>query len=112
MGSQRTCFNTHHISWELLNAGVLDELQKLVKWHKQWSLGQNHCCKVSRIAGNYSETDNATKIDKRQNELGKCLATAYEDKVKGVMDGEPFVLRSNQFKECDQQEEARQKIQV
>ena len=37
---------------------------------------------------------------------------AYEDKVKGVMSGEPLVLFSNQFKECDQQEEAQQKIQV
>ena len=36
----------------------------------------------------------------------------YEDKVKGGMDGELFVLLSNQFKECDQQEEAQQKIQA
>lgn len=28
------------------------------------------------------------------------------------MSGEPFVLFSNQFKECDQQEEAQQKTQV
>ena len=52
------------------------------------------------------------KVDKRQNKLRKCLAMVYEDKVKGVMDGELFVLLSNQFKECDQQEEAQQKIQA
>ncbi|MCM1234675.1 MAG: hypothetical protein NC489_31620 [Ruminococcus flavefaciens] len=38
-------------------------------------------------------------MDKRQNELRKCLATAYKDKVKG---GDLFVLPSNQFKERDQ----------
>ena len=32
--------------------------------------------------------------------------TAYEDKMKGVMDGELFALLSNQFKERDQQKEA------
>lgn len=48
-------------------------------------------------------------MGKRQNILRKCLATAYEDKVKGVMDGEPFVLLSNQFKERDQLKEAQQK---
>ena len=37
-------------------------------------------------------------MDKRQTELRKRLATAYEDKVKGVMDTEIFVLLSNQFK--------------
>ena len=45
-------------------------------------------------------------MDKRQSELRKYLATAYEDKVKGVMDGELFVLLSNQFKERDQLKEA------
>lgn len=38
------------------------------------------------------------ETDKRQNELRKCLAIAYKDKVKGVMDDETFVLLSNQFK--------------
>ena len=51
-------------------------------------------------------------MDKRQNGLRKYLATVYEDNVKGVMDGEPFVLLSNQFKECDQQKEAQQNIQA
>ena len=38
-------------------------------------------------------------MDKRQNKLRRCLATTtYKDKVKGVMDGEPFVLLSNQIK--------------
>ena len=51
-------------------------------------------------------------MDKLQNELRKYPATVYEDKVKGVMDNETFALLSNQFKECNQQEEARQKIQA
>lgn len=42
-------------------------------------------------------------MGKHQNELRKYLAIAYEDKVKGVMDDEIFVLLCNQFKrECDQ----------
>ena len=51
------------------------------------------------------------KIDKRKTELGKYLSTAYEDKVKGVMDDETFVLLSNQLKrECDQLKETQRKI--
>ena len=42
-------------------------------------------------------------MDKRQSELRKYLATAYEDKVRGVIDDETFVLLSNEFeKERDQ----------
>ena len=37
-------------------------------------------------------------MDKCQSELRKYLATTYENMVKGVMDGEAFVLSSNQFK--------------
>ena len=37
-------------------------------------------------------------MDKHQNELRKCLAAAYGDRVKEVMDDETFVLLSNQFK--------------
>ena len=41
------------------------------------------------------------EMDKLQNNLEKYLVAAYEDNVKGVMDGETFVLLSNQFKyEC------------
>ena len=51
-------------------------------------------------------------MDKRQNELRKCLATAYEDKVKGGMDDKASVRLNNQFKrERDQVKETQQKIQ-
>ena len=52
------------------------------------------------------------KMDTLQNKLRKYPATVYADKVKGVMDNETFAQLSNQFKECDQQEEAQQKIQA
>ena len=53
------------------------------------------------------------KMDKRQNKLRKYLATAYEDKVKGVMDDETFVLLSNQFKrERDELKADQQRIQT
>ena len=46
------------------------------------------------------------KMDKLQNELRKYPVTAYEDKVKGGMDNETFVLLNNQFKrERDQPKE-------
>ena len=49
----------------------------------------------------------------RQSELRKYLATAYEDKSKGVMDDKTFVLLSNQFKkERDQLKEAQQRVQT
>lgn len=40
---------------------------------------------------------NYIKLDKRQNELRKYLATPYEDKAKGVMDEETAILLSNRF---------------
>lgn len=53
------------------------------------------------------------KMDKRQNELKKYLATVYEDKVTGVMNDETFVLLSNQFKrERNELKEAQQRIQT
>ena len=52
------------------------------------------------------------KMDTLQNKLRKYPATVYADKVKGVMDNETFAQLSNQFKECDQQEEAQQKIKA
>ena len=56
---------------------------------------------------------NYIRLDKRQNELRKCLATAYEDKVKGVMDDETFVLLSSQFKRGrDELKEVWQRIQI
>lgn len=49
-------------------------------------------------------------MDKYQNKLRKCLATAYEDKLKGGMDGKTFVLLNNQFKrERDELKEIQQK---
>ena len=52
-------------------------------------------------------------MDKRQSKLRKYLATAYEDKVKGVMDDKTFDLLNNQFKrERDQLKETQQKIQT
>lgn len=58
-------------------------------------------------------TEQQQKMDRRQNELRKYLATAYEDRVKGVMDDETFVLLGNQFKrERDELKETQQKIQT
>ena len=60
------------------------------------------------------ETNGAApkNISKRQNEPRKYLATAYEDKVKGVIDYETSVRLNNQFKrERDQVKETQQKIQ-
>ena len=50
-------------------------------------------------------------MNKRQSDLRKYLATAHEDKVKGVMDCETFVLLSNRFKRGrDQLKEAQLNI--
>lgn len=115
VGNRGTCSNTHYIRLDLLSGRVLDELQKLIK------AAQNNRF-WDRIAVAKSIESQKTiqklmeeqrKMDERQNELRKYLATAYEDKVKGVMDDETFVLLSNQFKkESDQLKEKQQKIQA
>ena len=52
-------------------------------------------------------------MSKCQSKLRKYLVTAYENKVKGVMDDETTVLPSNQFKrERDRLQEKRQRIQA
>lgn len=94
---------------------VLDELQKLIKaaqnndfWERTTATKSMESKKTVREL-----MEQQRKMDKRQNELKKYLATAYEDKVKGVMDDETFVLLSNQFKrERDQLKEAQQKNQA
>lgn len=81
-----------------------DKLQKLIKT----ALSNGLWDRITAVKSIESQkaiqelTEQQQKMDKRQNELRKCLATAYKDKVKGVMDGDPFVLPSNQFKERDQ----------
>ena len=48
-------------------------------------------------------------MDKCQKKLWNYLTMAYEDTMKGVMDGKSFVLLCSQFKECDQQKEVQKK---
>ena len=115
VGNRGTCSNTHYIRLDSINERVLDELQKLIK------AAQNTGFWERIIAAKSMESQETIqklmkqqrKVDKRQNELRKYLATAYEDKVKGVMDDETFVLLSNQFKrERDELKETQQKIQT
>lgn len=83
-----------------LSDNVLDELQRLLKAAKS-----NGFWKRVTVAKSIESQKTIQKLmeqqrimDKHQNELRKYLATAYEDKVKGVIDDETFVLLSNQFK--------------
>lgn len=115
MGNRGTCSNTHYIRLDSLSKRVLDELQKLIKaaqnngfWERVTAAKSMESQKTVRKL-----MEQQRKMDKRQNELKKYLATAYEDKVKGVMDDETFVLLSNQFKrERDELKEAQQRIQT
>ena len=85
---------------DLLTDRVLDELQRQLKAAKSndfW--GRFTVAKSIESQETIQKlTEQQQKMDKRQSKLRKFLDTAYEDKVKGVMDGEPFVLLSNQFK--------------
>lgn len=115
VGNRGTCSNTHYIRLDSLSKRVLDELQKLIKaaqnngfWERVTAAKSMESQKTVRKL-----MEQQRKMDKRQNELKKYLATAYEDKVKGVMDDETFVLLSNQFKrERDELKEAQQRIQT
>lgn len=79
---------------------MLDELQRLIKaaesndfWNRLTAAKSIESQKtVQKLM------EQQQKMDKRQNKLRKCLVTAYEDKVKGVMNDKMFVLLSNQFK--------------
>lgn len=95
-----TCSNTHYICLDLLSNRVLNELQKMVKTAQRKAFwGRITATKSIESQETIQKlTEQQQKMDKRQNELRKYLATAYEDRVKGVMDDETFVLLSNQFK--------------
>lgn len=94
---------------------VLVEIQKLIQAAK--SNGFWNKITVAKSIESQETIQNLMEqqwiMGKRQIELRKYLATAYEDKVKGVMDNETCVLLSNQFKkERDQLKGAQQKIQA
>lgn len=94
---------------------VLNELRKLIRAAKNNGFWDNITAVKSVESKRTIQElmEQQRKLDKRQNELRKYLATAYEDKVKGVMDDEIFVLLSNQFKrERDELKETQQKIQT
>lgn len=84
---------------------MLDELQRFIKATKSSDFWDRIA--VAKLIGSHKTIqkpmEQQQKMDKRQNELRKYLATDYGDKVKEVMDDETFVLLSNQFKRgCDQ----------
>ena len=115
MGNRGTCSDTHYIRLDVLSDKVLDELQRLLKAAK--STGFWDRVTVAKSIESQKTIQKLTEqqriMDKRQNELRKYLATAYEDKVKGVIDDETFVLLSNQFKkERDLLKEMQQRIQT
>ena len=114
MGNRGTCPNTHYIRLDFLSDKVLGELQKLIQAAKSKRFWDNIAVAKSIESQETIQClmEQQWQMDKRQNALRKYLATAYEDKVKGVIDGETFVLLSNQFKkERDQLKETQQKIQ-
>lgn len=112
VGNRGTCPNTHYVRLDLLSTRVLDELQRLIRAAKSngfWdSVAVVKSVESQKMIQELLEEQRI--MDKRQNELKKYLASAYEDKVKGVMDDETFVLLSNQFKkERDALKDAQQK---
>ena len=115
MGNRGTCSDTHYIRLDFLRDKVLDELQRLLKAAKSTGFWD----RVAVVKSIESQKtiqklmEQQRIMDKRQSELRKYLATAYEDKVKGVIDDETFVLLSNKFKkERDLLKEAQQRIQT
>ncbi len=115
VGNRGTCSNTHYIRLDSLSAMVHDELQKLIKAAQNNDFWERITAAKSMESQKtvWKLMEQQRKLDKRQSELRKYLATAYEDKVKGVMDDETFVLLSNQFKrERNELKEGQQRIQA
>ena len=80
MGNRGTCSNTHYIRLDSLSDRVLNELRKLIRTAKNndfWN-------KITAVKSVESQStiqeivDQQRKLDKRQNELRKYLATVYE----------------------------------
>lgn len=80
MGNRGTCSNTHYIRLDSLSDRVLNELRKLIRTAKNndfWN-------KITAVKSVESQrtiqeiVDQQRKLDKRQNELRKYLATVYE----------------------------------
>lgn len=114
VGNWGTCSDTYYICLDSLSDKAFNELQRMLKAAKITSFWRKVTVAKSIESQKTIQklTEQQQKIDKCQNELRKYLATAYKNKVKGVMDNETFVLSSNQFKrECNQLKGTHQKIQ-
>ena len=82
---------------DLLSNRVLNELQKLIKTAQRNAFWDRIAVAKSIESQKTIQKlmEQQQKMDKCQSKLRKNLATAYENKVKGVIDDETFVLLNN-----------------
>lgn len=94
------CRNTHCVRLDLLSNRALYKQQRLIEAAKSDGFRDRIIVAKSIESQKTIQKliEQQRKMDKCQNKLRKCLTTANEDKVKGVMDGKTIVLLNNQFK--------------
>jgi small-conductance mechanosensitive channel len=116
VGNRGTCPDTHYIRVDFLTPTVLSELNQLILFARhQWEAFSAAVEQTATVAAK-DQTSSLTKkhqeFQNRMRELKTLLARLYEDKVKGVVDDETFVLLSSEFKkERGQIQKQMQRIQ-
>ncbi len=100
MGNRGTCPDTHYIRLDDLTEKVLHELNALISAIKYPVFWDKLSGKLSQQATKESNIlmQDGVRIKERLNDLAHILKNAYEDKLKGVIDEETFMLLTNDFK--------------
>lgn len=99
-GNRGTCPNTHYIRLDDLTELVTDELNMLLKAARKPHFWDRLIQQKSENMKNEAQrlTEEIDNIRDRLEELSKTLSAAYEDKMKGKIDDETFVVLAQTFK--------------
>lgn len=100
VGNRGACPDTHYVRLDNLKEVVLSELNHLITVSKQagfWSkITSQQMVQVQEKIDKLLQDDHV--ISRRVKEIAEILRNVYEDKVKGVIDDETFVMLVNSFK--------------
>lgn len=99
-GNRGTCPNTHYVRLDDLTKLVTDELSMLLKAARKPHFWDSLIQQKSENMKNETQrlTEEIANARYRLEELSKTLSAAYEDKMKGKIDDETFVVLAQAFK--------------
>lgn len=99
-GNRGTCPNTHYVRLDVLTKLVIEELNILLKAARNpffWDRLMRQKSEDMKIEVQHL-TEEIAALHNRLEELSKALSASYEDKMKGMIDDETFVVLAQAFK--------------